>query len=248
MGHKMLDDSSAELSASAKAKKRGNRTDERIHSEIYSAIINHQLRPATPLHEDALANAFGVSRTIIRKVLQQLSHEKLVELIPNKGAIVARPSIEEARQVFEARRAVECMLVEKLAATISNADIDRLRTIVNAEAKSLEQGDKRRRLQLSGDFHRELASIAGNDVLRDFVNELVSRTSLIIALYESPGAVPCSYDEHKEIVEALERRNIKTVVKRMEDHLRHIEAQVDLSDLPARVDFKTLFRPLTPAT
>src|SRR5690349_21506273 len=84
------------------APKRRGRADERIHSEIYSAIINHQLRPATPLQEDALATAFGVSRTLIRKVLQQLSHEKLVELIPNKGAIVARPSVEEARQVFEA--------------------------------------------------------------------------------------------------------------------------------------------------
>lgn len=226
------------------AKKRGGRTDERIHSEIYSAIINHQLRPATPLHEDALASAFGVSRTIIRKVLQRLSHEKLVELIPNKGAVVARPSVEEARHVFEARRAVECMLVTRLAPTITDHDIERLRTVVNAEAKSQEQGDKRRRLQLSGDFHRELASIAGNDVLRDFVHELISRSSLVIALYESPGAVPCSYDEHKQIVDALVLRDPDIVSECMESHLRHIEAQMDLSDVPARVDFKTLFKAL----
>src|SRR5690606_31379313 len=114
------------------ARKRAGRTDERIHSEIYAAIINHQLRPATPLHEDALASAFGVSRTIIRKVLQQLSHEKLVELIPNKGAIVARPSVEEAHQVFQARRMVECMLVARLAPTITDAAIKRLEAIVDA--------------------------------------------------------------------------------------------------------------------
>lgn len=227
------------------ARKRGSRTDERIHSEIYAAIINHQLRPATPLHEDALASAFGVSRTIIRKVLQRLSHEKLVELIPNKGAIVARPSVEEARQVFQARRMVECMLVSRLAPNITERDIERLDTVVSAEATSQAQGDKRGRLQLSGDFHRELASIAGNDVLRDFVHELISRSSLIIALYESPGAVPCSYEEHKQIVNALRLRDPDIVAERMEGHLRHIEAQIDLSDVPARVDFKSLFKALT---
>ncbi|MFT4133651.1 GntR family transcriptional regulator [Labrys sp. (in: a-proteobacteria)] len=226
------------------APKRRGRADERIHSEIYSAIINHQLRPATPLQEDALATAFGVSRTLIRKVLQQLSHEKLVELIPNKGAIVARPSVEEARQVFEARREIECILIRRLAATITDAEITRLRAAVEAEARAQEQGDKRRRLQLSGDFHRELASLAGNDVLKDFVHELVSRSSLVIALYESPGAVPCAYDEHKRIVDALAKRDGEDAARNMEHHLRHVEAQVDLSDVPARIDFKSLFRPL----
>ena len=224
------------------ATKRVGRTDERIHSDIYAAIINHQLRPATPLHEDALASAFGVSRTIIRKVLQRLSHEKLVELIPNKGAVVARPSVEEARQVFQARRMVECMLVSRLAPTIADEAIKRLEAIVDAEAESQEQHDKRRRLQFSGDFHRELASIAGNDVLRDFVHELISRSSLIIALYESPGAVPCSYEEHKQIVEALKSHDPDVVSRQMDTHLRHIEAQIDLSDVPARIDFKALFK------
>ncbi len=231
--------------AKQRAKKAPERIDERIHDEIYAAIINHSLQPATPLHEDALASAFGVSRTIIRRVLLKLSHEKLVELIPNKGAIVARPSVEEARQVFHARRMVECMLVSQLAKEISDDDIERLRAIVRAEAKSQARNDKRSRLQLSGDFHRELASIAGNDVLRDFVHELISRSSLIIALYESPGAVPCSFDEHSEIVDALMLRDPAVVSERMATHLSHIEAQVDLSDVPARVDFKTLFKAVT---
>ncbi|MEO5323230.1 GntR family transcriptional regulator [Mesorhizobium sp. CC13] len=228
---------------SGPARKRGGGTDEHIHAEIYAAIIHHQIRPATPLQEDALASAFGVSRTIIRKVLQRLSHEKLVDLIPNKGAFVAKPSIEEARQVFEARRGVECLLVEKLASTITKADVERLTAMVGAEAEALEQDSKQKRLLLSGDFHRELASLAGNDVLRDFVHELVSRTSLIIALYESPGAVPCSYSEHKEIVDALKRHDGKKAAQYMDHHLRHIEAQIDLSDQPVRVDFRTLFKP-----
>ena len=210
------------------APRRRGRVDERIHSEIYSAIINHQLRPATPLQEDALATAFGVSRTLIRKVLQQLSHEKLVELIPNKGAIVARPSVEEARQVFEARREIECILIRRLAATITDAEITRLRAAVEAEARAQEQGDKRRRLQLSGDFHRELASMAGNDVLKDFVHELVSRSSLVIALYGRTGASSCGHNEHGDILTALEARDGTLASRLLLQHIDHIEADLDL--------------------
>lgn len=232
----------------APVRKRSGQTDERIHAELYSAIINHQIRPATPLQEDALATAFGVSRTIIRKVLQRLAHEKLVELIPNKGAAVAKPSIEQARQVFEARRGVECMMIEKLASTITDADLDRLSAMVDAEAVAMANDSKQTRVRLSGDFHRELAALAGNEVLRNFITELISRTSLIIALYESPGAVPCSYSEHKEIVDALRRRDGKRAGQYMEHHLQHIEAQIDLTDHPMRVDFTTLFKPVTPGS
>lgn len=232
----------------APVRKRSGKTDERIHAELYGAIINHQIRPATPLQEDALATAFGVSRTIIRKVLQRLAHEKLVELIPNKGAAVAKPSVEQARQVFEARRGVECMIVEKLASTITDAELDRLSAMVDAEAAAISNDSKQTRVRLSGDFHRELAALAGNEVLGNFINELISRTSLIIALYESPGAVPCSYSEHKEIVDALRRRDGKRAVQYMDHHLQHIEAQIDLTDHPTRVDFTSLFKPVVPSS
>jgi DNA-binding GntR family transcriptional regulator len=232
------------LASGTAAKRRRGLTDRRIYSEIYSAIINHQLRPATALQEDALAKAFGVSRTVIRKVLHRLAHERLVELYPNRGAFVAKPSIEEARQIFEARRAAECFIIEKLVFTISDEDIAKLATIVKAEALALGDGKNRRRVKLSGKFHRELAALVGNDVLRNFVNELVSRTSLIIALYESPGAVPCSYNEHIEIMDALKRRDGKKAVQYMEHHLRHVEAQIELVDHSNGVDFSALFRPV----
>lgn len=225
---------------------RGQRTDERIHSAIYAAIINHQLRPATPLQEDALAGAFGVSRTIIRKVLQRLAHEKLVVITPNKGARVARPTTEEGRQVFEARHIIESELVRKVARKRDDRGLDRLRGIVAEERKAQLADDKRRRVQLSGDFHQALAELADNAVLADVVQELVSRTSLIIALYEVPGAVPCSCDEHSEIIDALAAGDEAAAIERMDHHLRHIESQVDLSQSTGGVDFRSLFAQALP--
>src|SRR4051812_38804552 len=62
---------------------------ERIRRELFDAIVGHRIPPGTALPEDSLAGAFGVSRTVIRKVLQSLGHEELVELRPSRGAIVA---------------------------------------------------------------------------------------------------------------------------------------------------------------
>src|SRR4051794_21857960 len=91
----------ASPSAKRPVKRRGD-SDQRVHDALYLAIINHRISPGSPLQEDALAEAFGLSRTVVRKALQRLAHERLVELVPNKGASVAQPTAEEARHVFDA--------------------------------------------------------------------------------------------------------------------------------------------------
>lgn len=221
--------------------KRFGETDKRVHRDLYAAIIDHSLSPGTALQEEELAQAFGVSRTVIRKVLQQLARERLVDIVPNRGATVAKPTAEEAREVFEARRVVERILVESVIARAVDTDFAELISTAKSEQAAFETGNRQERVKLSGDFHRQLARLGGNKVLGDFLNELVSRTSLIIALYESPGAVPCSHSEHLEIADAMMRRDVARAVQYMEHHLLHIEAQTDLTDIHHKVDFRSLF-------
>lgn len=221
--------------------RRSGLADQRVHQQLYKAIIGHTIPPGTPLHEDKLSRAFAVSRTVIRKALQQLAHERLVAMVPNKGASVAKPSADEARQVFEARRAVERILVERTVALASDQDLKGLARLARAEQQAFLHGKKADRLKLSGEFHRQLAILAGNTVLEGFLAELVSRTSLILALYESPGAVPCSHTEHLEIANAMLQRDGARSAQYMEHHLRHIEAQVDLTSVAEAPNFESLF-------
>lgn len=223
------------------ARGRSGRSDERVHSDLYAAIIDHRIAPGMALPEDSLAKAFGVSRTVIRKVLHRLHLERLVDIIPNRGASVAKPSAEEARHVFEARRAMERVIVERSVQLASDGELQVLAELARSEQAASERGDKQMRVKLSGDFHRQLAKLGGNRVLSEFLNELVSRTSLIIALYESPGAVPCSHSEHLEIADALRRRDVAKAVQYMDHHLQHIEAQIDLTDVFQGADFNALF-------
>jgi DNA-binding GntR family transcriptional regulator len=224
------------------ARGRTGRSDERVHREMYAAIIDHRIAPGVALPEDNLARAFGVSRTVIRKVLHRLHLERLVDIVPNRGAAVAKPSAEEARQVFEARRAIERIIVERAIRHAGDGELDTLVKLARTEQSASERGSKQQRVTLSGDFHRQLATLGRNSVLSEFLNELVSRTSLIIALYESPGAVPCSHSEHLEIADALRRRDVMKAVQYMDHHLQHIEAQIDLSDAFQGADFDKLFK------
>lgn len=229
------------MGARPKAKSGREPADLRVHLALYQAIIDHKIPPGTPLLEDNLSTAFKVSRTVIRKALQRLAHERLVDLVPNKGASVAKPSAEEARQVFEARRELEQALVRRAIQHASDANLKELVKLAKTEHQAHMQGHKSQRLKLSGDFHRQLAVHSGNAVLQTFLAELVSRSSLIIALYESPGAVPCSHTEHLEIANAMVARDIAKATQYMDNHLRHIEAQIDLNEANQAPDFGALF-------
>ena len=99
-------------------------TDTEMYERVVSAILDHRLPPGTKLGEDKLAGAFGVSRTRIRPVLMRLANEQVVTLVPNRGATVAQPTEQEAREVFEVRRLIEPTLVELFIAKADEADMN----------------------------------------------------------------------------------------------------------------------------
>ncbi len=86
-----------------------------IVSALTKAIVEHRLHPGTKLAEQKLADHFGVSRTLVRQALLQLSQHQLVTLEPARGAFVAAPSVDEARQVFAVRRMLECEMARGFA-------------------------------------------------------------------------------------------------------------------------------------
>ncbi|TMG94895.1 MAG: GntR family transcriptional regulator, partial [Betaproteobacteria bacterium] len=68
-------------------------SEDEIFARIYEAVLDHRLQPGTKLKEVALADAFGVNRAVVRKVLARLSYNRLVALRPNRAAVVASPTI-----------------------------------------------------------------------------------------------------------------------------------------------------------
>jgi DNA-binding GntR family transcriptional regulator len=220
-----------------------------IHAKIYDAIVEQRLPPGTKLGEKSLCEIFGVSRTLIRRVLQRLANEHVVESQPHRGACVARPSVEEAREVFEARRVLEAHVIDRLSGGLTPADAGRLRRHVADVREAHAAGDRRRLIRRSGDFHLLLAEIVGNRVIGRFLRELVSRTSLIIALYEAPVESCCSFDDHAEIIEALVSRRAQLADQAMRAHLLSIEQRLRLDRPPERpVDLQEVFASRCPGS
>jgi DNA-binding GntR family transcriptional regulator len=216
--------------------------DEQIYARVYAAIAAQELPPGTRLREDQMRQIFGVSRARIRKVFSRLAFEGLVEIEPNRGASVARPSPEEAREIFAARRAVESAIVRMVAEQFEPKRQSILSRHIAKETAAESRRDTAEMTKLSGEFHLLLAEMAGNRPMQKFLRELVTRESLVILAYEKPGKPSCSNHEHQMILDALVKRDGAKAAKLMVQHLENVEERLDLDrDTRPPVDLKQLF-------
>ncbi|MCO5062975.1 MAG: GntR family transcriptional regulator [Rhizobiaceae bacterium] len=202
-----------------------------IRDQLRLAIIDRRLAPGTKLSEQEVGSIFDVSRTVARAALQMLTFEGLVHTERNRGAFVANPSPEEARQVFASRRLIEPGIVVEVCKRLELHHLAAFQLQLQSEGSLVAaHGPEARRAEIkaSGDFHLLLASVAGNAILQKFMEELVARSSLVIALYGRSGASACGHNEHAEIVAAIEASDTDKASSLIVAHINHIEADLDL--------------------
>jgi DNA-binding GntR family transcriptional regulator len=217
------------------APRRGRVATSHILEHIARAVAEHRLPPGTRLAEETLGEHFGVSRTKIRQALFQLARDKLVTLVPGRGAFVAEPSVREARELFEARRIIERALVERAARVATADSLARLHDHLERERRAIQANDGRARNRLLGEFHVLIAEMAGNAVLTDMLGELLSRTSLVTLLYQPMRAASKSWEEHCDVVEAVERQDAGRAVALMLSHIDNVERGLALPNEPEPV-------------
>jgi DNA-binding GntR family transcriptional regulator len=224
----MSRDNITAMTTGRKGKGRDSRRDEEIYRAMSEAIVEHRLSPGDRLPEDALAEAFDVSRTGVRKVLQRLALEQLVTLTPRRGASVTRPTASEARDVFAARRMVECGLMPEVARHITEQDVSELREMAKREREALKAGEQSTAIKLSATFHERLAQLSGNATLAAFVGQLCSRSSLILAVYGSAGHLGCESHDHDDLIDYLAEGDGEKAKAFMNHHLKEIEASLSI--------------------
>ena len=200
--------------------------ESRIVEGVIAAILEQRLKAGTKLSEPELCEIYGCSRTDVRRALVVLATRKTVELRRNRGAFVRVPSQPEAHNVFQARRAVEKTLARNAAQGATKADLARLDAVVRDEAAARQGGDRARAIRLSGEFHMVLAQLGQNEVLAEFLRELVMRSSLIIGFFAGSSHVLCQDEDHASIAAAIRAGDGARASALVEAHLRHIEAQL----------------------
>jgi DNA-binding GntR family transcriptional regulator len=195
-----------------------------IVESLTRAIVEHRLHPGTKLAEQKLADHFGVSRTLVRQALFQLSQNRLIRLEPARGAFVAAPSVDEAKQVFAVRRMLEAEMTRAFVRQVTPSKIKALREHVAQEKLAVANEDVSGRTELLADFHVRMAELMGNQVLAELLRELLSRCALIMLMYQSTNAAEHSNEEHADIVKALAAKDEALAVRLMNEHLEHVEA------------------------
>ena len=201
-------------------------TEEDIHAALTRILRAGRLPGGTKLGEHRLAAAFGVSRERIRKVLQRLAAERLLEIVKNRGAFTIAPDLHESHLVYEARRILESGMAAHLADNLGEAQIERLRQHVEAEAEALRRGDQSTWQRLSAEFHFLLAEMTENPLVQRQAHELIGRTLMLVKRYETSAGSACGCEEHRAIFRALAARERGRAVKAMTTHLSLVETRL----------------------
>jgi len=202
---------------------------EDLYPRLFDAILEQRLDAASRFTEESLKQMFGVSRADVRRVLTQLSHEQIIVLRANHRPRVAAPDAEQTRQALHARRLAENTLVRLACQYAQAEDLKRLRTLIERERQAVDKDRRGAAIRLSGEFHLQLAKMAGNAPLAHFLGTLVPLTSLAIARCTETTHSCCGWQDHARIVEAIERDDAAEAVSLMNRHLDHLE-QTILSD------------------
>ena len=201
---------------------------DQIARALSLAIHHHRLAPGTKLGEDEIGDIYNVSRTVVRAALQSLAHIQLVEIHRNRSAFVAQPSLREAQEVFEARALLEPRTARSAAERAQRTDVQRLEHHIHDEHAALYAGDHGRALHLSGLFHIEIARIADQATISNFIEMLIARSSLIIALYWRRESALCESHAHHALVKAFTQNDGKTAEELMHSHLIDLHSALDL--------------------
>jgi DNA-binding GntR family transcriptional regulator len=221
--------------------------DEAVYQAILRAIMEGKLKAGAKLRENQLAAIFAVSRERIRKVLHRLGAEQRLEMIPNRGARVPRPTLDDVRNVYEAHRVLEAGVLVQLIRTMDDALLALLDQHLAEERAAAERGDRAASVRLSGAFHIHLVDALGNASLSRFLRDLLSRSSVMVSVYEAATDSICAVDEHGTIVEALRARDVARAVEVSRQHFLHVQSRLQLDAAPpAGVDLNAVFAGVRP--
>jgi len=208
-------------------------TERTLHA-VRALILSGHFGPGDRVNEAELANSLGVSRGPLREALQQLSSEGIVHRIQHRGTFIPTFGADETVQLSEVREALEVMAARLAAERVSTADLTSLRAVLETTSERLgEKDDAHYPADL--DFHALVMTVAGNPMLAQRAGEVHRQLQVARArsAYNSNRARQ-AYDEHLEILRALEARDPDWADRAMRAHLRtglaHIRQLFGLND------------------
>jgi DNA-binding GntR family transcriptional regulator len=186
------------------------------------AILNRRYPPGTKLVVRELAQALGLSPTPVKEALAALEREGLVRAIPHRGYQVPALGLEDIREIYELREALEG-LAARLAALKGGVDLlDRLQELLLRQREAAAREDLEAYGDLDLAFHHALWEASGNQRLLRNAENLDGQVRLLISTSAAvPGRLPSALTEHGAILERLSARDPEGAERAMRLHVRN---------------------------
>lgn len=193
-----------------------------VRHEIERLILSGELPTGTRVNENAIALRLGVSRGPVREACRALAELGLVDLIPNRGVFVRSLDRHDVEEVYDLRAGLTGLAGSLLAARVTDADIDRLRNLVEEMDKAALAGDFRSFYPMNLEFHDIILQLTGNSRLIKSYRALVKE----FQLFRTHGLVQSdalreSNEEHHAILAALEQRDPDAAYDTSFRHVQH---------------------------
>ena len=206
---------------------------DRLAKEIRERILTGQIPVGAQLRQAELAADFGVSRTPIREALRQLQAGGLVEVVPNRGAVVRIPASWEVRHAYEARAELEGLAAAKAAERIGRRELGIIRAaneVLRGELTS-DAGDAAARRAANDTFHTTLLELTGNpwlSALTERINQSFPRYASSVSMAGDDRMREANIDQHEAIIDAVARRDPEEARAAMHRHVTTIGEQLAL--------------------
>jgi DNA-binding GntR family transcriptional regulator len=205
---------------------------EQVRDVLRRAIVEQHLPPGHRLIERELIEQTGVSRTTVREVLRELAAEGLVKTVPQKGAIVAVPSAQEAAELYEVRAALEALAARRFVAHATAEEVQELAaSLAELEHVTADGGDIRALLHAKDRFYDVLLRGSRNQAVHSILAGLQARVGLLRThSLSQPGRAERSVREIRAIVDAVRAGDADAAARACAHHVEQA-AQAGLEGL-----------------
>lgn len=197
--------------------KQGNPADI-VYDYIKNQIVTKAIYPGTRIVEEELVLETGVSRTPVRSALMRLAYDGLIQQQPNRGAVVAKPSATDLRQVYEARAVLEVGAFRAAVHRRSDESVLQMDQNLQKQQDLTNLFNMTEYVQLNREFHWIITMEAQNAYYEKYLNELQNKVATYLLFWDSSTTNSLSLDLHLRIFEAFrDRDEQKGVLALMED-------------------------------
>jgi len=197
-----------------------NNLTQSAYETIKEKIVNGELKQGQIFSISAMSKKLKISRTPITYACQKLENDKFLTIVPKQGVIINTLSINDAREIYELRAAIESYSAKHAYPNINKTDIAFLEKSFKEQVDAVEKGDTIKFMAADTAFHKYILSKYENSHFANVIDNLLDRAFLLgVESCKNPNRLKASLKEHKKIIDGLKNKDKNLFVEAVEKNI-----------------------------